>query len=307
MTETSIARSTRARLHDGTSIPVTVRGEGRAVLVPARLEPQPEMEAEVMRQWGGEPELGANLFAGLTPHFRVIAADYEGHRLEYPAPRSLTPDNVAADLLAIADAAGVDRFAYYGYSWLALSGLQLALRTDRLWALALGGFPPIGGPYREMLAVTRAAHAAATAGTATSTGQAGETGQAGWDEQAPDAGAMEPVEPGDWDNAAGVTDERITRQFVTLYEALHDFDDGSVALPPGLAKLAFAGSDDHIEYGKRWGGVDVRMAEPLLTHADRLAADGWTVRVIPGLDHLGAMHSAVVLPVLLPWLRETAD
>jgi hypothetical protein len=51
----------------------------------------------------------------------------------------------------------------------------------------------------------------------------------------------------------------------------------------------------------------VRMAEPLLTHADRLAADGWTVRVIPGLDHLGAMHSAVVLPVLLPWLRETAD
>jgi hypothetical protein len=34
----------------------------------------------------------------------------------------LTADAVAADLLAIADAVGADRFAYYGYSWLGWPG-----------------------------------------------------------------------------------------------------------------------------------------------------------------------------------------
>jgi pimeloyl-ACP methyl ester carboxylesterase len=67
-----------------------------------------------------------------------------------PAVDGLTPESVASDLLAIADASGADRFAYYGYSWLALAGLQLALRTDRLWALAMGGYPPLDGPYRAM-------------------------------------------------------------------------------------------------------------------------------------------------------------
>ena len=65
---------------------------------------------------------------------------------------------MAGDLLAIADAVGAERFAYYGYSWLALSGLQLAVRTDRLAALAMDRYPPYAGPYAEMLRVTRAAH-----------------------------------------------------------------------------------------------------------------------------------------------------
>ena len=60
--------------------------------------------------------------------------------------------------MAVADAAGAGNFAYYGYSWLAVAGLQLALRTDRLSGLAMGGFPPFGGPYGAMLAVTRVAH-----------------------------------------------------------------------------------------------------------------------------------------------------
>jgi pimeloyl-ACP methyl ester carboxylesterase len=296
--------NTSARLHDGSIIPVTVAGSGPAVLLPARLDEQPEMEAEVVRQWGGEPDLGVNLFSGLTPYFRVAAADYEGHRLEHPAPSTLTPENVAADMLAIADAAGFTHFAYYGYSWLALSGLQLALRTDRLWALAMGGFPPVDGPYAEMLAVTRASHHAATAARATSTTvsatASATAGSADAGEQEP-----EPVEPGDWDAAPGVTDERITRQFVTLYESLAGFDDSKLALPV-LPKLAFAGADDHIEYSERWGGVDVKMAEPLISRAGHLAETGWTVHVLDGLDHLGAMHSDVALPVIVPWLREVA-
>ncbi|GAA4551974.1 hypothetical protein [Amycolatopsis samaneae] len=34
-------------------------------------------------------------------------------------------------------------------------GLQLALRTDRVTALAVTGFPPLGGPYQEMLRYSR--------------------------------------------------------------------------------------------------------------------------------------------------------
>lgn len=34
----------------------------------------------------------------------------------------------------------IKKFSYYGYSWLALVGLQLAIRTNRLESLIMGGF-----------------------------------------------------------------------------------------------------------------------------------------------------------------------
>jgi hypothetical protein len=254
-----------------------VRGEGRALLVPALLDPHPPAEAETMRQWGADPDLGPNLVNGLARTHRVIAADYEGHRMSHPAPARSPPRT--------ADAAGADTFGYYGYSWLALCGLQLAIRTDRLWALAMGGFPPVDGPYDSMLAVTRAAHAASASVELSAESQ-----------PAP--------EPGDWDSATIQTSEEQTRQFVTLYEALQDFDDSAVALPPALPRLAFAGAADRIDYGPRWGGVQVRIGDPLAEHEQALVEAGWSVRVLAGLDHLGAMHSGVVLPLLTEWLEK---
>jgi pimeloyl-ACP methyl ester carboxylesterase len=169
-----------------------------------------------MRAWGTDPDLCPNFASGLSPSYRVIAADYEGHRMAHPAPETLTPANVAADFVAVADAAHADLFAYYGYSWLALCGLQLAIRTNRLWALIMGGHPPLGGPYKSMPAVTRVAHSAAARSS----------------EQAPAADVA--VEPGDWDAAAIQTNAiqtnaAQTRQFVTLYEAVQDFDDATAA------------------------------------------------------------------------------
>jgi hypothetical protein len=281
MTDTAVAV-----LHDGTAIQVIVQGDGPALLVPARLGAYTPEEAETMRQWGGDPDLGPNLVNGLSRSNRVIAADYEGHRMAYPAPDTLTPENVAVDFLAIADAAVADVFGYYGYSWLALSGLQLAIRTDRLRALVMGGFPPVDGPYQSMLAVTRAAHLASIA-------------QA---DQAPTP-AIE-VEPGDWDSASIQTNESQTRQFVTLYQALQDFDDSAASLPRDLPKLVFAGADDRIDYGQRWGDVQVKIGESLAMRKDALMESGWDVEVLPGLDHLGAMHSSVVLPILTAWLRK---
>jgi len=57
-----------------------------------------------------------------------------------------------SDILAVADAAGVDRFAWFGFSFGGVVGLQLASRTNRLSALVCGGWPPLGGQYAETLA-----------------------------------------------------------------------------------------------------------------------------------------------------------
>jgi pimeloyl-ACP methyl ester carboxylesterase len=279
---------TEARLHDGTTIPLHVAGSGPDVLLAVRPEPRDEATAATMRAWGADPDLGPTLIRGLSPAFRVVAADYEAHRLANPAPSTLTPENLAADLLAIADAAGAERFAWYGYSWLALSGLQLAVRTDRLWALVMGGFPPIDGPYAPMLAVTRAAHAMAVAGGAAATDTAAE------------------VEPGDWDAVVVQSSEAQTRQFVTLYEALQRFDDAQVALT--IPRLCFAGSEDRIDYGPSWGDTTVRIAEPLAHRRAELEQAGWDVELLPGLDHMGAMRADVVLPLLADWLpRQRAE
>src|SRR6266849_5062837 len=147
-----------AKLHDGHAIDIRVHGSGPTVLMPVNPRPVEGPQADEMRKWGADPSLGQSLVRGLSDAFRVAAFDYEGHVLSTPKPDTLTPANVAYDLLAVADAVGADRFAYYGYSWLAVIGLQLAIRTDRLSALAIGGFPPLDGPYAQMLQVTTAAH-----------------------------------------------------------------------------------------------------------------------------------------------------
>ena len=276
---------TQATLHDGSRIPVSITGDGQAVLLPIRHEPHDEATAASIRAWGGDPDVGPTLITGLASRFRVVAADYEGHRMANPAPETLTPDALAADALAIADAAGAEVFAWYGYSWLALTGLQLALRTDRMWALAMGGYPPLDGPYAAMLDVTRAAHALSVAAAA--------------------APPVEPVEvtPGDWDTVQVRTSEAQTQQFVTLYEALTTFDDRAALPTLTIPRLAFAGEADRIEYGPSWGDTVVRIGEPLAADRDELEGAGWTVRVLPGLDHMGAMASAVVLPLLRDWLE----
>jgi pimeloyl-ACP methyl ester carboxylesterase len=272
----------QARLHDGTSIDVEVRGDGPTVLLPVNPRPVEGPQADAMRRWGADPALGRALVDGLADSFRVVAFDYEGHVLATPKPDTLTPANVAGDILAVADAAGAERFAYYGYSWLALCGLQLAIRTDRLWALAMGGYPPIDGPYAEMLQVTAAAHRMSTEVDAVPTDFSSEGT--------------------DWSSVEVTTSERQTRQFMTLYAALQAFDDRAAQRHITCPRLCFAGSADEIEYGERWGGVRVRMAGPLVGRRPELEGHGWEVHVIDGLDHTGAMQATHVLPILRPWL-----
>jgi len=287
---------TEARLHDASTIAFEVHGRGPTVLLPVNPEPVEGAQAEELRRWGADPALGRSLIDGLSDAFRVVAFDYEGHLLQVPKPDTLTPANVTGDLLAVADAAGADRFAYYGYSWLALAGLQLAIRTDRLSALVMGGFPPIGGPYTQMLAVTDATHVLASSASASSTAPTSRSSA-----EPPD----EPAGELDWSQVEVTLTEAQTRQFVTLYQALQGFDDVAVQAQLRCPRLCFVGSADEIDYDERWCGVHVSMAGPVIDRRAELEALGWQVRVLEGLDHMQAMQAAQVVPILRPWLIST--
>src|SRR5438128_12061656 len=152
----------KATLHDASTIEIEVAGSGPTLLLPVNPQPVTGPQAEQMRQYGADPALGQSLIKGLSDAFRIVAFDYEGQCLRRPKPDTLTPANTANDLLAVADAAGADRFAYYGYSWLALVGLQLAIRTDPLSAVTMGGFPPPNAPSAETLLVPTAAYTTAS-------------------------------------------------------------------------------------------------------------------------------------------------
>jgi pimeloyl-ACP methyl ester carboxylesterase len=278
-----------ARLHDGSPLEVALLGDGPAVVLPVSTALTDGEAAEQLRAWGTDPNLGHTLATSLAEAgFRVIAADYEGHLTDHPKPFTLNAATVATDLLAIADAAGVDRFAYYGYSWLALAGLQLAIRTDRLTALAMGGFPPLAGPYETMLTVTRVAHRMALANRDKEP------------DPAPDA------QPGDWDAVEFSRSPDQTQQYVTLYESLQNLDERSTLDRLSIPRLAFAGTNDNITYGPKWGNAYVIIADALSRHRDELIERGWTVELIKDTDHMSAMQANKVLPLLTPWLRTNA-
>lgn len=266
-----------AKLHDGSMIEIEVHGKGPTLLLPVNPRPIEGEQAEQMRQYGADPALGQSLIKGLSNSFRVVVFDYEGHILSHPKPKTLTPTNVAADILAVADATDTDHFAYYGYSWLAVNGLQLAIRTDRLSALIMGGFPPLNGPYREMLSVTKATNDIANGIHSSQT-----------------------EEEDEWSSMSMSDDQ--TRQFVTMYEALQEFDDQVAQTKITCPRLCFVGSTDEIHYGKKWGDVDVNIASLIIQGQTQLESLGWDVRVLTGLDHIQAMQAVQVLPIIHSWL-----
>lgn len=269
----------QAILHDGNTIEIEVCGAGPTLLLPVNPQPITGPQAEEMRKYGTDPALGQSLINGLSDAFRVVAFDYEGECLQRPKPDTLTPANIVSDLLAVADAAEVDQFVYYGYSWLAMIGLQLAMRTNRLSALVMGGWPPLNGPYAEMLRVTTASYEMAS--------------------------GQRPVPSAEESEWSGVLSNDQTRQFVTLYQALQGFDDRAAQAQITSPRLCFAGSADEIQYDQHWGDVFVSLVGPLVQGQAQLSNLGWDVRVLDGLDHIQAMQAKQVVPLLRSWLTTT--
>jgi len=283
-------------LTDGTELKVGLAGNsnGQTIMLPVAKESVYGGQAEALKLWGVDPELGKHFVEGLADTFQVLYFDYEGHRLQHPNADHLTPENIVNDLLVIADAMGVQKFSYYGYSWLALVGLQLAIRTERLEGLIMGGFPPLEGPYEEMLVVTHKTYE-----------------QVLTNQSAPVHDKQEKMDPEqvDWDNIEVNLSTDQTKQFVTMYNHLKDFNDRDIQHKLAIPKLVFAGEKDTIVYGENFGSVTVDIAGILQRNRQELEQFGWDVEILTGdrMDHTKAMQPATVLPVIKPWLIRNSD
>lgn len=143
--------------------------------------------------------------------YRLLFVDYPYGCGKSSMPQSAVTSvsRVCEDYLAVADAAGFDRFAWYGYSWGATCGQQLALRTNRLTALVAAGFPPLDGPYHLLLKGCRR--------------------------------NVEHPMPG--------STAAITQQFVSYYEGLQDYDDHVAVAQIKVPCMTFVGDLDNIDAG----------------------------------------------------------
>ena len=255
------------------------------IMLPVAKESVYGQEAENLKLWGVDPELGKHFIEGMVDKFQILYFDYEGHRLQQPNPENLTPENIVKDLITIADVMNVKKFSYYGYSWLALVGLQLAIRTDRLESLIMGGFPPIDGPYKEMMVVTMKTYE-----------------QALYNQNSPVIN--EHPEKVEWDNIQVKIDTNQTKQFVTMYKNLIEFDDREIQHKLVIPRLAFAGEKDTIVYGENFGSVTVDIIGILQKNKQELEHLGWDIEIINGndMDHTKAMQPATVLPSIKHWL-----
>jgi len=194
----------------------------------------------------------------LVDRYRVLLVDYPsiGGSRDI-APEDLRVDRVCADLLGVASAAGFERFAYWGYSWGGAVGLQLACRTDRLSALVVGGWPPLGAPYAAILEATRLKQAA------------------------PEPSSLKVLR-----SAAQY------RQWETYYASMGDWNESRSVAAIACPKLAmFGGDGDLVE-----AGIAVPIASALRAHRAELEAQGWQVVEIPGHGHGVTVLPELVVP-----------
>ncbi len=214
-------------------------------------------------------EEGAAVLRGyldrLTERYRVLVADYPSIGRSGSIPTAeLTADRVCADLLRVADAAGFDRFAFWGFSWGGAAGLQLASRTDRLSALVCGGWPPLGGPYAEILQASREAAANPPAGVM--------------------AVLREPAQYAQW---------------VTFYESVLNWPEAEAVARIACPRMAYAGSEGDPTAGHE---VPISIASTIRDRRGELEAMGWCVTEIPGRDHSVCLDPATVVPLVRDFL-----
>lgn len=287
------------KMNNGSELEVGLTGNAdrKVIMLPIAKKSVTGQEAETLKLWGVDPDLGAKFIAGLSDEFQILHFDYEGHYMAHPHPEHFTSEYITQDLLRIADQMNVNQFSYYGYSWLALVGLQIAIRTNRLQSLIMGGFPPYKGPYEEMRVVTARTYEEALK-------QHGKLEHEPEGQASMNSEQMYPEEV-DWDNIQIQIDPDQTKQFITMYQSLLDFDDQLIQDQLSIPRLTFAGEKDTIVYGEKFGNVTVDIAGRLQKNKRNLENFGWTVEIIKGedMDHTKAMQPSTVLPIIHPWLK----
>ncbi len=223
----------------------------------------------IMRELGAtssSTEINAELIETLTARYQVLHVDYPRGTGDSsgPLPGDLEPDRVAKDYVAVADAAGIDRFVAMGYSWGAGFGIHVASRTRRCAGLAIGGWPVLDAPYAQILEGSRAQSGSLPAGTTAQKVMASNTA------------FYADIVDSDWDEEAAVAFMRDRAGLLYLY----------------------VGSED---VGVPSMGLELPIAEPIVENREKLEAAGWTVDVIEGYDHMNLPLDAW-LPRVLEFL-----
>ena len=202
--------------------------------------------------------------ARLSDRYRVLIVDYPsiGKSADIP-PDKLTADRVCGDLLAVADAAGFERFAYWGYSWGAAVGLQIASRADRFTALAVGGWPPLGAAYNEALKAS-----------------------------------LEQIDDPPEEVQVVLRSPAQYAQWSTFYTSVQGWPEADVAKSISCPRLAFVGAEGDTDAGSEM----IRNASILAANKSTLEEMGWQVELIPGKGHSVGLEPESVVPVVRGFL-----
>ena len=202
---------------------------------------------------------------GLKDRYRVILANWpRGVGKSSPARAdSLTWQQAVDDIHRIADAAGADRFAWWGYSFGAAVGLQLAPRSERLSALVCGGFPPLWQPLSEMLSLTRSTAKASA--------------------RLPDNDARHAMD----------------QQAVTFYESVAGYDEARGLEQIRCPRLVFHDVADTLDLS----GFVLDLAARTRAVESKLQSLGWeTAWVETGQGHLAFLDPEKCLAAFAPFL-----
>ncbi len=178
------------------SLSYAVLGRGRGLLVP----------------WCNLPWLDMPFIDALSERFTVVLASPRGYQGSTRLTETQAYDTglLVADLLAVCDHAGLERFSVLGYSLTAAMAAWLARETTRVEAVIVGGFPLLGS-YESVL--RRAEHNAA---------------ELTRDERAAEAQGRE-FDP---------------RAVLAFYQALAQLSDGALIADVNCPVLAFWGTND---------------------------------------------------------------
>lgn len=200
----------------------------------------------------------------LTDRYKVLRIDYPGiGRSADISPEALTADRAVADILSVADAAGFDRFIYWGYSWSGAVGLQLAARTDRLQALVIGGWPPLEGPVVPLIEATDLK-----------------------------LGCIEPAQ------RVVLRNDAQYAQWGTFYRSIVERSERAAVEALTIPRLSYFGAQgDLVE-----SGVDVPIASIIRHSRPQLERAGWEVVEIPGHGHEVAHRPEIVVPIVRDFL-----
>ncbi len=134
---------------DGTKIAYEVSGSGPAIML---LHGAGQTRQEWQR---------TDYVKRLSPQFTVITVDWRGNG-ESDKPTKVEAyaiDRLTEDLLAVADAAGAQRFHVWGFAYGAVVGRYLAARSDRVRAMVYIGMPmgpAASGAYKDAITGFRA-------------------------------------------------------------------------------------------------------------------------------------------------------